>query len=211
METCPLCNTQHDDTQPCPYTPPTLEEWETIVDAMRVYGLDASLEGGGAACTFIAINLPDGRAVAFGDNGDVWTGDVYTSRKALDEAQNAVTSIQTDVPTRCDGTDRYHDPESLADAARRAFLRITPPDPEGMNKDRAEWARVAVQAFATQTGLDTDAAADGIATAITDLLADLGHLCDREGLSLPAIWQTAAMHYNEETDNQGDQLDTIPS
>jgi hypothetical protein len=71
-----------------------------------------------------------------------------------------------------------------------------PHDPEGMNDDRAEWARAAVEAFRAATGTD-----DG--DAISDLLADLMHLCDREpdtfGASFRRQLERAAMHYEEET------------
>ena len=53
------------------------------------------------------------------------------------------------------------------------------PDPEGQNDDRAQWALVAAKAFAKRTRLKIEA--DGLDTAISDLLADLGHLCDRNG------------------------------
>jgi hypothetical protein len=49
-----------------------------------------------------------------------------------------------------------------------------PPDPENMNDDRASWAEVALQAFMDETGTDPE-------DAISDLIADLKHLCDRKG------------------------------
>lgn len=48
-----------------------------------------------------------------------------------------------------------------------------PPDPEGMNEARAQWAGEAIEAFKAITGADDD-------TALKDLLCDLMHLCDRE-------------------------------
>jgi hypothetical protein len=47
-------------------------------------------------------------------------------------------------------------------------------DDEGKNDDRAEWALQALETFQAATGTD-----DG--DAISDLVADLLHLCDREG------------------------------
>jgi hypothetical protein len=72
-------------------------------------------------------------------------------------------------------------------------------DPEGKNQDRAEWARAAVETFQAQTGL-TDA--DGLDTAISDLLADLAHLCDEEGLDFGHLIWRADNHYTEETSSE---------
>jgi hypothetical protein len=47
-------------------------------------------------------------------------------------------------------------------------------DDEGKNDDRAEWALQALEAFQEATGADD-------CDAIGDLIADLAHLCDREG------------------------------
>lgn len=70
-----------------------------------------------------------------------------------------------------------------------------PPDPEGMNNDRAEWALEAIEAFRSVTGAEYD-------TAIYDLLCDLMHLCDRtEDWSFDAALRMAKRHYKEETTN----------
>ena len=61
--------------------------------------------------------------------------------------------------------------ENLPDDAVQEGL---PPDPEGMNEDRASWALHAIKAFQDATGTDE-------CDAIGDLLADLRHLCDRMG------------------------------
>ena len=109
------------------YEPPTIEEWHQIWLALEWYGFETELEGGGAAATFFKINLADGRALAFGDNGDYWTADVYESRTALDACENAVSSVQTDVPTKQTEGDllgRYHDPESIADGLLRAITDV---------------------------------------------------------------------------------------
>jgi hypothetical protein len=67
-----------------------------------------------------------------------------------------------------------------------------------------------------ETGLSE---ADGLDTAISDLLADLAHLCDREGLQLSALLNRAEFHYNDETSagltnrpsryRAGEQFDSI--
>jgi hypothetical protein len=52
------------------------------------------------------------------------------------------------------------------------MTRTLPPDPEGQNDDRAQWAKAAIWQFQICTGTDWD-------DAIADLLCDLMHLCDR--------------------------------
>lgn len=75
-------------------------------------------------------------------------------------------------------------------------------DPEDMNQERVEWARAAVQAFQGETGLGE---ADGLDTAIMDLLADLAHLCDAEGLDFGHLLYRAEGHYTEETSSEGSE------
>ena len=74
-----------------------------------------------------------------------------------------------------------------------------PPDPEGRNDERAEWAALALGTFMDRTGADPE-------DAITDLLCDLAHYCDRNDLDFEAELHRAAMHYTEETDGEGTQL-----
>ncbi len=47
-----------------------------------------------------------------------------------------------------------------------------PADPDVMNDDRADWAAAAIDAFIDATGADRE-------DALSDLLSDLMHLCDR--------------------------------
>lgn len=79
-----------------------------------------------------------------------------------------------------------------------------PPDPEQLNNDRSKWAMAAVETFMRETGLGK---ADGLETAVMDLVADLAHLCDRHELDFHALCDRAASHYNEETNSVGTQLD----
>ena len=66
-----------------------------------------------------------------------------------------------------------------------------PADPDRQNDNRAHWALKGVRAFQRATGI-TDT--DGLDTAILDLLADLGHLCDRQNLELYHLIMRAAEH-----------------
>lgn len=73
-----------------------------------------------------------------------------------------------------------------------------PPDPEGMNDDRALLADAALCAFADASGCDVIEEAPG------DLLCDLMHWCDRqEGKDLEFAFSTilarAVGHYDAET------------
>lgn len=70
--------------------------------------------------------------------------------------------------------------------------------PDVTNQDRCKWAMAAVQTFAGVTGLDTAPEADGLQTAIVDLLADLMHLCDANGLQLHELMPSAERHYAAE-------------
>ena len=70
---------------------------------------------------------------------------------------------------------------------------ILPPDPEGMNDKRAQWAQEAVTAFQRVTRADDE-------DAVKDLLANLMHLCDRTGMEFAVQFDAALYMYREETD-----------
>ncbi len=67
-----------------------------------------------------------------------------------------------------------------------------PPDPDGMNDSRAEWAVHALDAFMWQAGADRP-------SAVTDLLCDLMHLADCDGSNFADDLERARMHYASET------------
>jgi hypothetical protein len=67
-----------------------------------------------------------------------------------------------------------------------------PPDPEGMNNDRAEWAGAALRQFRSVTGTDFE-------DALSDLLGDLMHWADRNGVTFDDQLSCARMHYEAET------------
>jgi len=62
------------------------------------------------------------------------------------------------------------------------------------NGHRAEQAEMGVEAANRHRGEPVRIDEDGI----RDLLADLGHLCDREGLDFPAIINTAKKDWRAE-------------
>ncbi len=71
--------------------------------------------------------------------------------------------------------------------------RPLPPDPERLNPNRARWAAAALAQFRQRTGAD-------LKDAVSDLLADLMHWCDRFGQEFPRELRRALNHYEEETD-----------
>jgi hypothetical protein len=79
-----------------------------------------------------------------------------------------------------------------------------PNDPEGMNDERAEFAKHALATFSNDTGQSIED--DGYEQIVGDLLANLAHFCDRNSIDLQARLANAVMQYDAETDNQGKQF-----
>jgi hypothetical protein len=67
-----------------------------------------------------------------------------------------------------------------------------PPDPEGMNDSRAEWAGKAITAFQRETTTDDE-------DVLGDLIADLMHWADRNNYDFEAALFRAQGHYRAET------------
>src|SRR5258706_116142 len=78
-----------------------------------------------------------------------------------------------------------------AAAAEKSAPKL-PPDPEGMNDKRAAWGERAIVEFQKATGTDRE-------DALSDLLADLFHWCDRNGFDFEHELERARGHYDEET------------
>lgn len=74
-----------------------------------------------------------------------------------------------------------------------------PPDPEKQNSDRARWSSMALYYFIGETGSDLE-------DAVSDLIADLGHWCDRNGMNLKEQISRAEEHYDAETNFKGKQF-----
>lgn len=68
---------------------------------------------------------------------------------------------------------------------------------EPTNEDKADFAHHAVRTYMKATGLTR---ADGLETAIGDLLADLMHLCRIESVDWDFLVLQAKAHFNEETE-----------
>ena len=69
---------------------------------------------------------------------------------------------------------------------------VLPADPDGQNAERAEWAEMAIEQFENTTGTDRE-------DALADLLCDLRHWADRNGLDWDAELNVAMGRYDEET------------
>ena len=86
-----------------------------------------------------------------------------------------------------------------------------PPDPERMNNQRADWARDVVEFFeqygeSPHPKASEDARCRMTGQNMSDLIADCGHYCDRIGLRMQDVIRMASGHYNEETNNEGEQF-----
>lgn len=68
----------------------------------------------------------------------------------------------------------------------------TPPDPEGMNEQRAARAFAALLEYEHITNTDRE-------DVVADLLCDLKHWCDRNGFNFNEELHRAKGMYNEET------------
>jgi hypothetical protein len=86
-----------------------------------------------------------------------------------------------------------------------------PPDPEFMNNQRADWAREILEHF-EQYGerphpeLTTEEHREIAKQNLSDLIADMGHYCDRNGLRMIEAINIASGHYAEETRYEGSQF-----
>ena len=82
-----------------------------------------------------------------------------------------------------------YDPDTDRTKAEQSSL---PPDPEGTNTDRAEWAHRAILAFEGATGTDRE-------DALADLLCDLMHWANVYGQDFERELSRATDSYAEET------------
>lgn len=67
--------------------------------------------------------------------------------------------------------------------------------PGNKNETRADWAQIALDAFAEQVGAENEPTE----TNIRDLITDLCHLADRKGLDMDALIEAGRGMYGEET------------
>jgi hypothetical protein len=67
-------------------------------------------------------------------------------------------------------------------------MTTLPPDPDQMNDARAQWAGGALDRFQEITGTDED-------MALPDLLCDLRHWCDRNGVNFDGANEHGRQHY----------------
>ena len=86
---------------------------------------------------------------------------------------------------------------NMTKEARNTTPAPLPPDPDNLNDDRAEWVASCLALMVRETGCAYGREALG------DLLADMFHWCDRNGLAgeMPNIFAGAAETYRAETAN----------
>jgi hypothetical protein len=81
---------------------------------------------------------------------------------------------------------------AMAETKREPIIK---PDPEGMNDERVQLADLAIQAFQQKCFRlpeDPD-------TVVSDLLCDMHHWCDSQGLDFEEMLYRASQHYAAET------------
>lgn len=66
------------------------------------------------------------------------------------------------------------------------------------NNDRAGWAQAAVDAFASKTEMDR--AGEDFETIAADLLCDLMHLCDKNGVKFHEVLERGNANYQAEVE-----------
>jgi hypothetical protein len=90
-------------------------------------------------------------------------------------------------------------------------MKITSPigskgnEMEPTNKDRAAWAMVAVNAFAEETGMDN--AGEELPAIVGDLLADIMHLCNQNGIDFAQVLDTGKDLFDGEIIEEADALE----
>jgi hypothetical protein len=83
------------------------------------------------------------------------------------------------------------------------------PDPDHItNDERASWAAVALLAYGKHKEFIGEEIGDDEAPylIVEELLADLAHWCDRNGVNLQAAIHHAKQHYQAEAGLRGKQL-----
>lgn len=86
--------------------------------------------------------------------------------------------------------------------------RKLPPNPDNLNQLRSATAMLAIESFA-KTGMGEligGSVMPLLEQNLTDLLCNIGHLCDREGFSLTNCFHKAQYQYAAETDREGSQF-----
>lgn len=73
------------------------------------------------------------------------------------------------------------------------------------NKDRAGWAQVAADAFASETRMDK--ANEDMETVLTDLLCDIMHLCNQKGIDFKQVLDSGQAHFETDLVEEADDLE----
>ena len=60
-----------------------------------------------------------------------------------------------------------------------------------LNESRARWAELALKTFETQAGTEGE-------DSVSDLIANLGHMCDERGIDFKQCLERGAANHDEE-------------
>ncbi len=146
--------------------------------------------------------------IAFMCGGADWgTGNSETDYKLFTEWAELVQSarqVDTEGHVTYAGREYYTHIWNVVSQKRQerdpsANVLTIPPDPEGENDHRAEWAGEALEAFRAQTGTEQG-------DSVADLICDLHHWCDRNNMNFQQQVGRAKGMYEDETydDNEGE-------
>jgi hypothetical protein len=119
---------------------------------------------------------------SYNHNDGMYAGMPRTLKKLYERHEAEIKAALQGIP--------YQSPQA------ELFASPLPPDPDGMNFDRASRADKAISAFRDATGTDRE-------DALTDLLADLMHWADRAGYGFREALHRARGHYEAETVGDG--------
>jgi hypothetical protein len=93
--------------------------------------------------------------------------------------------------------------------------QIRTPDPERMNRRRAEAAEHAITAFTSYfgekpcEGMTRLQRHDLLRQNLMDMLCDIAHFCDRKGIDFGLQLERASGHYSEKTNRRGKQFEFL--
>lgn len=100
---------------------------------------------------------------------------------------------------------KYSYPTTICEVRHHFSAEDDDDDSGDDNFSRAAWARTGVIAYAREKNCVTEP----LDQCIADLICDLAHLCDHEGVKLVECIRIGGNAYQSETDSKGDQLDGV--
>ena len=124
---------------------------------------------------------------------------LYGVQFALDVKSQTLQILEPETETRVEIKDCSDVATMCAVLTRKADAKVVTMT-EATNENRADWADHAMRAFAHTTGMDH--AGEDQETVLQDLLADLMHLCDRDGMDFERAASSARSCCQEELEEE---------